>query len=186
VRKTEGAAGFAKKPYAPRRTEEGAAPTFPKSPYSARKTEGGDAGFAKKPYVRKTNDAAEGSFPKRTYVRKTEGASPRSGTSWPKRTFTPGATEDTPGERRLAKRPYKPRAADADSRPFTKAPWTPSEDTTAKPKRAFKPRAEGSFSRGAGAGARKSFGSKPAGKFGGKPAGKFSKPAGARRPKSEE
>jgi hypothetical protein len=71
----------------------------------------------------------------------------------------------------LPKRPYKPRAADADARPFTKAPWTPSEDASAKPKRAFKPRGEGGASRG---------------RFGGKPGGKFSKPAGARRPKAGE
>ncbi len=167
VRKTEGAGGFAKKPYV-RKSEEGGAPSFPKSPYSARKTEGGSSDFVKKPYVRKSEGATEGSFPKRTYTKRGEGSAARSGSSWPKRTFALGSTEETAGERRLPKRPYKPRAADADARPFTKAPWTPSEDASAKPKRAFKPRAEGSFSRGAGA--RKSFGSKP----------------GARRPKAGE
>ncbi len=193
VRKTEGAGGFAKKPYAPRRAaEDGVAPSYAKSPYSARKTEGasaGASGFAKRPYARKTEGATEGSFPKRPYVRKTEdageGSSPKrtytkraeggsagAGAGWPKRAYTPraAAAEETAGERRLPKRPYKPRAADADARPFTKAPWTPSEDASAKPKRVFKPRGEGGASRG---------------RFGGKPAGKFSKP-GARRPKAGE
>jgi len=176
VRKTEGAGGFAKRPYVRKTDDSSAAPSFPKSPYSARKTEGGSSDFVKRPYVRKTEGATEGSFPKRTYTKRAEGSTARSGSNWPKRTFAPSSTEETAGERRLPKRPYKPRAADADARPFTKAPWTPSEDASAKPKRAFKPRGEGSFSRGAGA--RKSFGSKPA--------GKFSKPAGSRRPKAGE
>jgi hypothetical protein len=194
VRKTEGAGGFAKKPYAPRRAaEDGAAPSYAKSPYSARKTEGASAGatgfakrpyvrktegategsFPKRPYVRKTEDAGEGSFPKRTYTKRAESGSAGAGAGWPKRAYTPraAAAEETAGERRLPKRPYKPRAADADARPFTKAPWTPSEDASAKPKRAFKSRGEGGASRG---------------RFGGKPAGKFSKPAGARRPKAGE
>jgi hypothetical protein len=158
VRKTEGAGGFAKKPYVRKNDDGGAVSGFAKSPYSARKSEGA-TGFVKKPYVRKSEGAAEGSFPKRTYTKRADGAKP----SWPKRTFTPSAAEETSGERRLPKRPYKPRAADADARPFTKAPWTPSEDASAKPKRAFKPRGAG-------------------GKFG----GKFSKPGNKRRPKAGE
>jgi len=83
---------------------------------------------------------------------------------------------DDNAERTLPKRPYKPRAADADQRKFTKAPWTPTED--------------------AGAGAsRKSFGGKKFGpkKFGGKPGGFGAKLSGpprgprpARKPKTEE
>jgi 23S rRNA pseudouridine2605 synthase len=208
-RTTEGgASGFTKKPYAARGAEDGAVPRFAKTPYAAktpytaRKTEGSSGfakpAFAKRPYTprKAAEDGGESSFPKRTYTRKAEGAAPSSGAGWPKRPYTPRpaasrSAEETTGERRLPKRPYKPRAADADSRPFTKAPWTPSEDAAAKPKRAFKPRAEGSFGRGKPAG---KFAGKPAGKFGGKPAGKFggkpkpfgSKPAGARRPKSGE
>jgi 23S rRNA pseudouridine2605 synthase len=170
--------GFAKRPYTPR-TSDASDVEAPKRPY-ARKSEGA-SGFEKKSYARRTEPASEGSFPKRTYTKRAEGAAP----SWPKRTAAP-RSEEAAGDRRLPKRPYKPRAADADSRTFTKAPWTPSEDATAKPKRAFKPRAEGSFSRGAGAGARKSFGSKPAGKFGGRAGAKFGKPAGASRPKAGE
>ncbi len=177
ARKSEGASagasGFTKRPYV-RKTEGAGEGSFPKRPY-VRKTEGATEGsFPKRPYVRKTDDSAgEGSFPKRTYTKRTESGLAGAGAGWPKRAYTPraAAAEETAGERRLPKRPYKPRAADADARPFTKAPWTPSEDASAKPKRAFKPRGEGGASRG---------------RFGGKPGGKFSKPAGARRPKAGE
>jgi len=86
-----------------------------------------------------------------------------------KKAYTPrveasGVTESTV-ERSLPKRPYKPRAADAHTRPFTKEPWVPkSEGDGAK---------------------RKSFGGKSSGKprFGGKPGGfgaKRSGPAGSK------
>jgi hypothetical protein len=78
-------------------------------------------------------------------------------------------------ERTLPKRPYKPRAADAHKRTFTKEPWVPKTEGEGA-KRPYKPRAEGSYGR-AGAGPRKSFGGKPGAKFGGKP--KFgAKPGG--------
>jgi 23S rRNA pseudouridine2605 synthase len=182
---------YAKKPYAPRASAGGGESTFAKRPYTPRATEGGEKPF-KRPYTPRTSDdgarpktpyaarTSEGSFPKRTYTpRSTDGAA----RSFTKRPFTPRAVEDT-GERTLPKRPYKPRAADADSRKFTKEPWTPSaEDAGGKPKRAFKPRAEGSSAR-SGAGPRKSFGARPTGKFGGKPGG--TKPFARKKPKTEE
>ncbi len=77
-------------------------------------------------------------------------------------------------ERSIPKRPHKPRAADADKRIFTKAPWTPTED--AAPKRNFKSRDGGS--------------SRPAGKFAGKKPGGFAKRGPAkpfgRKPGAEE
>jgi hypothetical protein len=183
---------YAKKPYAPRASAGGGESSFAKRPYTPRTTEGGERPYPKKPYTPRTSgDGArpatpyaarttDGSFPKRAYT-------PRSaaggGKSFAKRPYTPRVPVEDTGERTLPKRPYKPRAADADQRPFTKAPWTPSESETTKPKRAFKPRGEGSFAR-SGAGPRKSFGAKPAGKFGGKPGG--AKPFARKKPRTEE
>jgi hypothetical protein len=184
---------YAKKPYAPRASAGGGESNFAKRPYTPRTTDGGERPYPKKPYTpRSSGDGerpatpyaartTEGSFPKRAYT-------PRSaaggGKSFAKRPYTPRVPVEDTGERTLPKRPYKPRAADADQRPFTKAPWTPSEtEATSKPKRAFKPRGEGSFAR-SGSGPRKSFGAKPAGKFGGKPGG--AKPFARKKPRTEE
>jgi 23S rRNA pseudouridine2605 synthase len=166
----------AKRPYTPRATEGDGARPFAKRPYSPRASEGGtERPAAKRPYAPRTADAGERpafkprSYEKRSGEAKPSGFAKRPYTPrateggerpYPKRTFTPRESEGT-GERTLPKRPYKPRAADADQRPFTKAPWTPSESDGGAPKRAFKPRA--------GAGPRKSFGSKPGGSFSGKP-----------------
>jgi hypothetical protein len=188
----DGEKSFTKRPYIPRTTEGGERP-YAKKPYVSRASAGGgESSFAKKPYTPRTSGdgerastpyaarTTEGSFPKRAYKpRGAEGA----GKSFAKRPYTPRVPVEDTGERTLPKRPYKPRAADADQRKFTKAPWTPSEtEATSKPKRAFKPRGEGSFAR-SGAGPRKSFGAKPAGKFGGKPGGAKSF---GRKPRTEE
>ena len=184
---------YAKKPYAPRASAGGGESSSAKRPYTPRASEGGDRPFTKKPYTPRTSGdgerpatpyasrTSEGSFPKRAYTpRGADGA----GKSFAKRPYTPRVPVEDNGERSLPKRPYKPRAADADQRQFTKAPWTPSADeTSSKPKRAFKPRGEGSFAR-SGAGPRKSFGAKPAGKFGGKPGG--AKPFARKKPRTEE
>lgn len=168
---------FVKKPYAPRTTEGGdrgdfKPRSFEKKPYE-KKT------FAKKPYEKKPGGfgakkpfAARGvEGGERTFSKPRFGGAKRPGGFGARRTsFTP---VDENAERTLPKRPYKPRAADADQRKFTKAPWTPSED--------------------AGAGVkRKSFGAKKFGpkKFGGKPGGfgatrsRPSKPA--RKPEAGE
>jgi hypothetical protein len=78
------------------------------------------------------------------------------------------------GERTIPKRPYKPRAADADQRVFTKAPWVPPTDggNERGGKRPFKARSGGGFDK---AKPRKPFGAK----FGGKPGGFNRKKPGA-------
>jgi hypothetical protein len=158
-----------KRPYTPR-TVEGGERTFVKRPYTPRTTEGGERGsFKPRSFERQGSERGakpEGFAAKRPYTPRT---TERGESGFAKRSYTPRVTE-TSGERTLPKRPYKPRAADADKRPFTKAPWVPKTEGDSA-KRPYKPRAEGSFAR-AGAGSRKSFGSKPAGKFGGKPGGK--------------
>jgi 23S rRNA pseudouridine2605 synthase len=171
--------GFgAKRPYPPR-SDEGGERSYAKRPYAPRTAEGGERGFAKPKFDR---DSKPGGFgAKRPYTPRA-GASGES--SFAKGASTSGAADG--GERTLPKRPYKPRAADADKRPFTKAPWAPKEDGEgAAGKRPYKPRAAGGF--GGGGGARKSFGGKPAGKFGGGAGAKFggrpgAKFAGAARP----
>ena len=174
-RSYEKAGGFgAKRPYG-KRDAEGGAGSFAKRPYVKRDAEGGTKPFAKRPYTPRTDEGGErASFKPRSFAGKEGGGKPfvkrpykaREGGTRPfvKREFTPrveaSAGAETPHvERTLPKRPYKPRAADAHTRPFTKDPWVPTEGEGAK--RPYKPRAEGSYGR-AGAG-------KPAGKFGGKP-----------------
>jgi len=193
-----GARPFAKRAYTPRGAE-GEAKPFAKRPYTPRTAEGGAKPFAKRPYTPRTEEGGErASFKPRSFAGKESGAKPfakrpykpREGGTRPfvKKAYTPRveASEgaETHVERTLPKRPYKPRAADAHTRPFTKEPWVPKAEGEGA-KRPYKPRAEGSFGR-AGAGARKGFGGKPAfggKKFGGKPGGfgaKRSGPAGAK------
>ena len=179
---------FAKRPYKPRDAEGGERP-FVKRPFTPRASEGGESTYPKREYKPRT-EGDRGDFKPRSFDKKPGGFGA-------KRPFTPRAAEggeggfakprfgggrkpggfggrrtaftpvDENAPRSLPKRPYKPRAADADQRTFTKAPWTPAEDGTP---------AKG-----------KSFGSKP--KFGGK--GKFgpkkfgSKP-GPRKPRTGE
>jgi 23S rRNA pseudouridine2605 synthase len=200
-----GAKPFAKRPYAPRgegaekrpytpRTTEGGAKPFAKRPYTPR-GEGAQGSFTKRPYTPRTEEDGErasfkprsfaaressGTFPKRPYKAREGGTRP-----FMKKAFTPrveasGGAESTV-ERSLPKRPYKPRAADAHTRPFTKEPWVPKAEGDGA-KRTFKPKSAGNYGR-SGAGAKKGFGGKPAGKFGGKPGGfgaKRSGPAGAK------
>ena len=116
-----------------------------------------------------------------------------------KRPFTPRPAEARPvedGGRSLPKRPYKPRAADADQRIYTKAPWVPRTDEGGRAKRPFKP--GGNFSGKARAkfvpkkfGA-KNFGTGPGGKppargFGAKSGGpaKGKQPYARKRPEAE-
>jgi hypothetical protein len=186
-----GAKPFAKRAYTPRGAE-GEAKPFAKRPYTPRTAEGGAKPFVKRPYTPRTEEGGErASFKPRSFAGKDEGAKPfakrpykpREGGTRPfvKRAFTPrveasGAAESTV-ERTLPKRPYKPRAADAHTRPFTKEPWVPTSEGDGA-KRTFKPKSAGSYGR---AGAGKSFGGKP--KFGGKPGGFGAKrggPAGAK------
>jgi hypothetical protein len=167
-RTTEGAAGFAKRPYKPRDAEGGAARGefkprsyekkpggfAAKRPYTPRASEGGEGTFAKRPYKPREAEggADRGDFKPRSFAKKPGGfaGKPRFGGSKSgggfsaRRGFTP---VDDNAARTLPKKPYKPRAADADQRKFTKAPWTPSEESAAP---------------------RKSFGGKPKGSFGGK------------------
>jgi hypothetical protein len=123
----------AKRPYTPRASESGDRPFAAKRPYAPRTTEGGERSFSK-PFER----GAKPSFgAKRPYSpRKTEG-------SFPKRSFSSRESDAPTGssvERSLPKRPHKPRAADADKRVFTKAPWVPTAEDRPKPKRSSKPR----------------------------------------------
>ncbi len=129
----------AKRPYTPRTSEDGAATPYAKKPYE------------RKPYAAKSfgdkpafNKSDRPSFAaKRPYVRKSEGDFPKRDAA-PKRVYKSRAKDDTPFvpgvvERSLPKRPYKPRAADADKRPFNKDPWVPPTDSgEGKPKRSFK------------------------------------------------
>jgi hypothetical protein len=129
----------AKRPYTPRTTEDGPAKPYAKKPYAA-KSFGDKPAFskpafgAKRPYVRKS-EGGESTFPKREFPKRDAA---------PKRAYKSRAKDDTPFvpgtvERTLPKRPYKPRAADADKRPFNKDPWVPpTESGTGKPKRSFK------------------------------------------------
>jgi len=169
---------YPKKPYAPRGSAGGGEKTFAKRPYTPRVSADGERP-APRPYAARTS---EGAFPKRPYTPRSAEGGARSFT---KRPFTPRTEES--GERSLPKRPYKPRAADADKRAFTKAPWTPpADDASSKPKRAFKPRGEGGGFGRSGAGPRKSFGSKPAGKFGGKSFGAKRTGPARKKPGAEE
>jgi hypothetical protein len=190
-RGAEGGEGsFAKRPYTPRTAEGGAKP-FAKRPYTPRTEEGGErASFKPRSFAGKDRGAKLGGFAKRPFTPRSAegGAKPFAKRAYTPRVEASGAAESTV-ERTLPKRPYKPRAADAHTRPFTKDPWVPKTEGEGA-KRPYKPRAEGSFGR-AGAGARKSFGGKPAGKFGGKskfggkPGGfgaKRSGPAGGAKP----
>ena len=160
---------FEKKPYTPRTTEgsdrgEFKPRSFEKKPFTKKPFESKPGGFgAKKPYAARGAEGGERTFSKPRFG----GGGRKPGGFGARRTsFTP---VDDNAERTLPKRPYKPRAADADQRKFTKAPWTPSEN--------------------AGAGAkRKSFGGPK--KFGGKPSGFGAKrsgpPRGARPPRKRE
>jgi hypothetical protein len=135
----------AKRPYTPRATEDGAT-RFAKKPYAA-KSFGDKPAFksdkptfgAKRPYLRKSEGSSEGASPRRDAkpsFAKRDAA--------PKRVYKSRAKDNTPFvpgvvERTLPKRPYKPRAADADKRPFNKDPWVPPTDSgEGKPKRSFK------------------------------------------------
>jgi 23S rRNA pseudouridine2605 synthase len=115
-----------KRPYSPRKTEGGFGE---KRPYSPRSSEGGGRSFSKP------------GFAKRPFVKRV-----------PDATMLP---EGAPVERTLAKRPHKPRAADADKRAFTKDPWVPPTDS-GEGKRPFK-------SRSGGGGFKKPFGGKKPG-----------------------
>ncbi len=174
-----GAKPFAKRAYTPRGAEGGEG-SFAKRPYTARTSEGGAKPFAKRPYTPRTEEGGErASFKPRSFAGKEGGGKPfpkrpykaREGGTRPfvKREFTPrveasGGAESSV-ERTLPKRPYKPRAADAHTRPFNKDPWVPKTEGDGA-KRTYKPKSAGSYGR---AGAGKSSGSKPGGKFGGKP-----------------
>jgi len=149
---------------------------------------------AKRPYTpRPAGEAARGPFKPRTFER---GAKPDGFAA--KRPYSPrtdeGAARTEGGGRSLPKRPYKPRAADADQRIYTKAPWVPkTESGEGAAKRPYAPRkTAGGYDR-AGAGPHKSFGAKSGPpKFGAKRFGakKFgAKPGGAKptvRKKPEE
>jgi hypothetical protein len=162
---------FAKKPFEKKPFEKKPGGFGAKRPYAPRDSEGGERpafkprSFEKKPFEKKP-------FTKRPFEKKPFSKKP-GGFGARRAAFTP---VDDSAERTLPKRPYKPRAADADQRKFTKAPWTPAENA------------------GTGAG-RKSFGGKKFGpkKFGGKPGGFGAKRNGpprgakpARKPETEE
>jgi hypothetical protein len=123
----------AKRPYTPRTSADGAATPYAKKPYAAKS-------FGDKPAYNKSDKPFAA---KRPYVRKSEGDFPKRDAA-PKRVYKSRAKDDTPFvpgivERTLPKRPHKPRAADADKRPFNKDPWVPPTDSDGgKPKRSFK------------------------------------------------
>jgi hypothetical protein len=159
---------FAKKPYAAK-PEDGAKP-FAKRPYE-RKTFGDKPAFgAKRPYVKRTEDGGERPafkprafgdagaaakpfakpVAKKAYERKPFGDKPafRAKPGFAKRPYAKRAASSEPFEpgnveRTIAKRPHKPRAADADQRKFTNAPWVPPTDGGEGKKRGFKPRSGG-------------------------------------------
>ncbi len=133
----------AKRPYVKRTEEDGERPAFKPRAFSA-------AGAAAKPFAK---PASKGAYERKTFGDKPYAAKPAfAKRPYAKRVASSEPFEPGNVERTIAKRPHKPRAADADNRPFTKAPWTPEESGTEK--RAFKPRS--------GAGPRK-FGAKPGG-----------------------
>ena len=133
--------------------------------------------YAAKPYAAKSFGDKPSFAAKRPYVRKTEGSegAPRP---YAKREFKPrpaarSFSEAAPGapvERTLPKRPYKPRAAGHDQRPFNKDPWVaPAGSSEGRPKRASK-----SFGGKKPFAAKKPFGAKRSG------------PSGAARPASRK
>lgn len=144
----------------------------------------GDRPMGKRPY---TPSAAEGgerkTYKPRSYESRDRGAKPAGRAAprpYPVRNRAADAAPHAEAgsvERTLPKRPYKPRAADAHERPFTKAPWVPKDEGDGG-KRPSKARGASGFSRG-GAGGGKRFGDKPGKGFGGRPARKFDgKPGG--------
>jgi hypothetical protein len=131
-----------------------------------------------------------------------------------KRPFSPGASgaaaqagndrleaTSAASERTIPKRPYKPRAADADKRKFTKAPYRASaeEASSGGGRRTSPSREKGGFA-ARGPAASKGFGARPAAKLGGGPkpfqkagakrSGAFgaggAKPSARKKPKTEE
>ena len=159
---------------------------------------GKSGGFgAKRPYTpRPAGEGARGPFKPGAFERS---AKPVGFAA--KRPFSARPDVGTPraegGGRSLPKRPYKPRAADADKRIYTKAPWVPKTEGggSGASKRPFAARkTAGGYDR-AGAGPRKSFGAKfGAPKFGAKKFGtkKFGteqggdKPTTRKKPEAEE
>jgi hypothetical protein len=167
---------FAKKPYVAK-SEDGAK-SFAKKPYE-RKTFGEKPAFgAKRPYVKRTDEggerpafkprafgdagAAAKTFAKKPYERKSFGDKPAFGAKpFAKRPYAKRASSSEPFEpgnveRTIAKRPHKPRAADADQRKFTNAPWVPPTDGGEGKERGFKPRSGGAR-KPFGAGAKRPF-----------------------------
>jgi hypothetical protein len=125
---------YPKRPYTPR--GEGASSTYPKRPYTPRTTEGGESTYPKRSYIPRSAEGGDrGDFKPRSFSGGRGGS--KSGGFGRRASFTP-VDENAP--RALPKRPYKPRAADADQRTFTKAPWTPEESA---PKKSFKSRPSG-------------------------------------------
>jgi hypothetical protein len=202
--------GFAKRPYAPRSAEGGERKPFKprsfekpggfagKRPFAARPSGDGErAPFKPRSFDRDAGDkgtrergAKPGGFgAKRPYAPRPAGdRGAKPGGFAAKRAFTPRPAEGRPAEdggRSLPKRPYKPRAADADQRIYTKAPWVPK--TESGEKRPFKPGGKFAGKPGAKFGPKK-FGAK---KFGAGPgskppargfAGKSGGPAKGARP----
>ncbi|MES2391281.1 MAG: hypothetical protein V4555_06560 [Acidobacteriota bacterium] len=183
--------GFAaKRPYTPREgAAEGGARSFEKKPFEKkpyekkpyerkpfvpRSAEGGETPFAKKPF--RPRAEGEGFKPRFDRASKPGGfaGKPRFGGS-----RSGGGFRSRPelipmpvpeGERMFEKKPYKPRAADAHKRPYTKDEWVPGPDDAPKKRSGGK------------------FGGKPAGKFGGKkfggkPAFKGKPGGGPKRPR---
>jgi hypothetical protein len=139
----------AKRPYVKRTEEGGERPAYKPRAF-------GDAGAAAKPFAKKAYErkslgdkpafgakpfAAKPGFAKRPYAKRAASSEP----------FEPGNVERT-----IAKRPHKPRAADADQRKFTNAPWVPPTDGGEGKKRGFKPRSGGAR-KPFGAGAKRPF-----------------------------
>jgi hypothetical protein len=175
----DGAKPFAKKPY--ERKAFGDKPAF-----GAKKAFGDKPAFgAKRLYVKRTEDggerpafkprafgdasAAAKPFAKKPYERKSFGDKPAFGDkpkfgakpAFAKRPYAKRAASSEPFEpgnveRTIAKRPHKPRAADADQRKFTNAPWVPPTDGGEGKKRGFKPRSGGAR-KPFGAGAKRPF-----------------------------
>ena len=170
--------GFgAKRPYTPRPAGDAA-----RGPYKPRVSEGGErASFKPRSFERVAKPTGFGGKPAGFAA---------------KRPFTPRPVEGRPAEdggRSLPKRPYKPRAADADKRIYTKAPWVPKTETgeAGGAKRPFKPGGKFGGKSGAKFGAKK-FGAGPSGPpaargFGGKSGGpaKGARPYPRKRPEAE-
>jgi 23S rRNA pseudouridine2605 synthase len=133
-------AGFAKRPYTPRTTDDSERQIFKprsyerpertakpggfgaKRPYSPRTTEGGESSHAKRSFTPTATESDERTFTKRPYTPRTTEGGDNAG--YKPRSFAGKERGTKPGGFG-AKRPYTPRTSEGGERPFAKRPYTP-------------------------------------------------------------